>query len=139
MDGASDPGSPSSAKRKRTPVQHEFELQRDLVRWLSAEYPDLPVQGSAVGALLYGDKKQRARQSAVLKSKGVSNGYPDVMIHAGGGHGKHGLGIELKCGNNKQSPAQKDWERKLKLNEYEYIVVWTLEDAKDQIEKYLCS
>ena len=119
------------------PRQPEFEMQRAIYMWLSVSMPELPVQGSAAGAYLAGTRRQRAKQAAAMKAKGVSAGYPDLMVHYPGGSGEHGLGIELKVGSNAQTQAQLLWEAKLKAAGYAYVVAKSVEEAKRLVREYL--
>ena len=125
------------APKAKPPRQMEFHMQRELFLWFNVEHPEMPVQGSAAGAFFAGDNKQRAMQAAAMKAKGVTAGYPDLMVHYPGGDGEHGLGIELKYGTNKQQPAQELWEAKLKAVGYAYGLVYSVEEAQLALKDYL--
>lgn len=78
------------------------------------------------GAFLYGGKQDRARQGAKLKAMGNRNGAPDMFVIDNGRF----LGIELKCGANKQQPSQIDAETALIAAGARYGVCKSLDDVE---------
>lgn len=78
------------------------------------------------GAVLSGGKVDRARQGAKLKAMGLRPGAPDLFVVNEGRF----LGVELKCGPNRQQPTQIDTETALIAAGALYAVCRTLEDVQ---------
>ena len=69
-------------------------------------------------------------QGAQLKSKGMVKGVSDMVYLRPGGKP---LFLELKTEKGRQSPAQKDWERKVTNAGYEYKLIRSLDEFKSII------
>lgn len=76
------------------------------------------------------------REASNLKKQGVKAGVPDLFLPVAK-HGYHGLFIELKYGNNKATPKQREWIIELNKQGYYAIVCNGFEEAKSVIEKYI--
>lgn len=75
-------------------------------------------------------------EAGFLKAQGVRAGVPDVFLPVAR-HGKHGLWIELKVGNNKPRKNQNEWLAMLAHLGYAVVVAYSWVEAADYITKYL--
>lgn len=79
-------------------------------------------------------------QGMRFKALGVKSGVPDLCLPCAR-HGYNGLYIEVKDGakgsKSKQSPAQIEWEKQLKAENYFVRVVKTSEEGIETIKWYL--
>lgn len=73
---------------------------------------------------------------ARLKREGVRKGTPDLML-ARASKGYHGLYIEMKAGDNRPSPEQKDFIAYLAGAGYLAVVHWSAQTAIQEITDYL--
>jgi len=71
-----------------------------------------------------------------LLAAGFSKGFPDVMCLVPAS-GWHGLFIEFKSANGKQSPEQKQWEARLVKFGYCYRLMADLDEAMKVTTEYL--
>ncbi len=117
-------------------IDNETGAQETLFSWINwqlGRYPEL--------ALAYhipnGGKRDR-REAANLKRQGVKAGVPDIHLPVARG-GYHGLYIELKVGNNKQTETQKEWQKKLQKQGYKSIVCYGWQEAAKSLTEYLDS
>jgi hypothetical protein len=76
------------------------------------------------------------RTAQRLKAEGVLPGVADLVLFIPT-QTHHGLFIELKVKPNKQSAHQKEWEKLVTAMNYAYVVVYSFEDFKLQIEAYI--
>ncbi len=79
--------------------------------------------------------KRTARYGAQLKRAGMRKGFPDLFIPIAK-HGKYGLFIEMKYGNNRPTPDQNRWIKLLSGNGYAVAVCYGFDDAKKIIDGY---
>jgi|TARA_Y100000310_G_scaffold341551_1_gene441052 hypothetical protein len=70
------------------------------------------------------------------KKMGVKSGVPDICILEPRGDWC-GLFIELKVGYNKPSENQKEFLKRLEINNYKTIVSWSLDGVIEEINCYL--
>lgn len=73
---------------------------------------------------------------ALLKRMGMVKGIPDYFFFYPLG-GYHGLFIEFKYGNKKQTKEQKQFFEKAQDIGYKCIVVYSAKEAIDAIKEYL--
>lgn len=112
----------------------EHDEQRALFEWAAlseAHAPEL--------ALLYAIPNGGARHPAVaakLKAEGVRAGVPDLFLPIAR-HNFHGLYIEMKHGRNKQTPPQKEWDKRLTREGYIVAVNRSWYDAAHTLMWYL--
>lgn len=71
-----------------------------------------------------------------LKTEGVKAGVPDLFLPVARGK-FHGLFIEMKYGNNKATPKQREWIIELNKQGYYAVVCNGFEEAKTTIESYI--
>ncbi|WP_353737277.1 VRR-NUC domain-containing protein [Acidiphilium sp.] len=82
---------------------------------------------------------RNARESARMKSQGVSRGFPDVFLFAARGK-YHGLAIELKRSDGRRhdiADAQYAWIGGLRQRGYLATVAYGWSEARDIINEYL--
>lgn len=112
------------------PFQHESMLQRECVQWFRVVFPmylifSVPNGGSR--------NKLEAKR---MKDEGVLAGVADLVILKNGIR-SGALFIEMKHGANRQSIAQKEFEKYCIANDYQYNVCKSLEEFQTITEKYL--
>lgn len=73
---------------------------------------------------------------SIRKNMGVTAGAADTALFLPRG-GYHALFIEFKTEIGRQSDAQKLFQKNVEAQGYKYIVVRSLEDFKEEMEKYL--
>jgi hypothetical protein len=75
------------------------------------------------------------RTAQRLKAEGVVPGVSDLVLFMPNTK-YHGLFLELKIKPNKQSEHQKKWQLIVEAMNYRYVMVYSFEDFKLQIESY---
>ena len=114
----------------RAPRQSEASLQQTCCRYLLT----LEAQGKLTfmaipnGAVLRGDREERARHMASLKRQGLRPGAPDMVILFP--DGRTGW-CELKAEGGKLSAEQIDWREWLKMLGHEWRLIRSLDDMKE--------
>lgn len=85
------------------------------------------------GAVLRGDKTDRAIQMAALKRDGLTPGFPDLIVFGKGGR----IGfIEVKCEGNYQTASQVECERWLTECGQLVSVCRSVLDIDETLEKW---
>lgn len=113
--------------------QDEHLLQCACVQWFAYQWPQYD-------GLLFAVPNGGARSKATagkLKAEGVTAGVADLLLLIPS-QGFHGLAIEMKTEDGRQSPAQKAWQAKVEAMGYKYVVVRSLEQFISEINDYLC-
>jgi hypothetical protein len=72
--------------------------------------------------------KRSPAMASYMKAEGLKSGVPDVMLPIARDRFL-GLAIEMKYGDNTQSPAQKIWQLKLEMQNWNYQICYTAESA----------
>lgn len=80
--------------------------------------------------------KRSAVTGARLKRKGLRPGVPDICLPCARG-GYHGLYIELKVGDNKPTPAQREYMRSLEAEGYFVALCYSASAAVQLIDRYV--
>lgn len=114
-------------------MKHEEEnLQMSCVRWFGYQYPEyaLLLHHSPNGGL------RNPREAKRFKAMGTRAGFPDLVLLVPSGS-LHGLFIEMKSRNGKQTVSQKEYQRLVEANGYRYEVANSFETFMDIVEKYL--
>jgi len=110
--------------------------QKALFNWAS-NYPALKWMHSSInGAFLAGNKAQRAKRMAVLKSQGAKSGVWDVFLPVAK-NGYHGLYIEMKYGRNKLTEKQESFGEFVHSEGYLTHTCYSWLEAKDVISDYM--
>ena len=76
------------------------------------------------------------REAGRFKAQGVKPGVPDIFLPVPR-NGWHGLWIEMKVGNNKESQQQKDYHAFLSSKHYAVSVCYSWQEAVENITFYL--
>lgn len=85
--------------------------------------------------MLYMNYNNAKNQShgAILKAIGMVAGVADLTLLTANG----AVFIELKTETGKQSPAQKEWEQKVREKDYQYHVIRTLEEFQELVRQIM--
>lgn len=126
--------------------EEEHNIQAACVRWFNLQWPEYR-------GLLFAIPNGGARSKATagkLKAEGVVAGVADLILLVPDNyetlatprsgtwyHSIHALCIEMKTAKGRQSPEQKEWQKKVEAVGYKYAVVRSLEDFIKQINDYL--
>lgn len=118
------------------------------VRWFNLQWPQYR-------GLLFAVPNGGARNlvtAAKLKAEGVTPGVADLLLlvpkftrhyitsgDAYVGVTIHGLAMEMKTKKGSQSPAQKEWQKKVEAAGYRYVIVRSVEQFIKEINDYLKS
>ncbi len=110
----------------------ESRLQINCVKWFRLAYRQWA--NHLIHVPNGGSRDLRTAQR--LKAEGVLPGVSDLVLFIPN-KTHHGLFIELKIKPNKQSTHQKEWEKLVTAMNYAYVVVYSFDDFKLQIEAYI--
>lgn len=115
----------------------ESTLQQACVRWFRLQYPKFRRLLFSIpnGAMLSGDKTQRARQWARLEAEGATPGAADLFLSIASGD-YNGLYIEMKTPKGSQSPAQKDFEAAVLEQGFGYAMPRTIDEFMQVVNLY---
>ena len=78
-----------------------------------------------------------AATAATMKRIGVVSGVADLLFLVPRGT-YHGLCIEMKSLNGKQTKRQREWQQKVEQQGYKYVVCNSYEKFRETIKDYLC-
>ena len=118
----------------------EDQLQSECVRWFRYQYPDIVIFAIPNGG------KRNVIEASKLKATGVLPGVADLFVmhsnivfyeNTEGYIMYHGLFIELKAGENKQTQAQIEFEAKAKHSSYAYHVCRSIDEFMKVVNEYL--
>jgi hypothetical protein len=108
----------------------EYELQCKVAQWLMLEYPKILFTIAPAGFITSAGIGMKA------KRMGYRSGTPDILIFKPSGM-FHGMFLELKCGKNDVSDAQKEFLEIAQGLNYYCCVAWDFETAKLNLTSYL--
>lgn len=112
----------------------EATEQATLIQWCNLNKCVYPELGLIFHVPNGGQRnKTEARR---LKTEGVKAGVPDLFLPVARGK-FHGLFIEMKYGNNKATPKQREWLIELNKQGYYAVVCNGFDEAKTTIESYI--
>ena len=123
----------------------ESYTQQACVTWFNAQYPSL-------SGMLFAVPNEGKRSMKVIrtstgykticiggsrkKSEGLVAGVSDlILLVPRGGFGA--LCIELKTTKGRQTPAQKEWQRKTEIAGNKYVICRDVETFSEEVKKYL--
>ena len=111
---------------------HEHRIQCACVKWFALQYPQYD---GLLFAVPNGGNRDRIT-GAMMKAEGVTAGVADILFLVAS-HGYHGLAIEMKTEKGRQSPEQKQWQKKVERQGYRYTVIRSLDDFIETVNAYL--
>lgn len=116
----------------------ESTLQQHCVAWFRWQYPQKYRLLFAIpnGAFLQGDAKQRAMRWAMLEKEGANKGTADLLLSIPRGE-FHGLYIEIKTPEGRQSDDQAAFEQAVLAEGYGYAMPRTFEEFQRVVKSYL--
>lgn len=121
-----------ASKKRRPPRNLEHGLQTRCVRWFRLTYPNMVHNLFAVPNGGYRTKTTAAN----MKAEGQLSGVSDLILLKR--KGKCGaLLLEAKIKGNYQSDNQREWQRLIEADGYEYRVFHTLEEFIEIVNEYL--
>lgn len=120
-------------KKKKVKKISEASLQISCVKWFRLQYPD-------IGFLLFSVPNggfRNAIEASNLKRQGVVSGVSDLILLIPDKDIGGVLCLELKVGRNNQTELQEQWESMAVKYGNTYVVIRSLEEFIDVVEKYL--
>lgn len=121
-----------ASKKRRPPRNLEHGLQTRCVRWFRLTFPNMVHNLFAVPNGGYRTKTTAAN----MKAEGQLSGVSDLILLKR--KGKCGaLLLEAKIKGNYQSDNQREWQRRIEADGYEYRVFHTLEEFIEIVNEYL--
>ena len=119
----------------------EHQQQAAVIDWFRKQYPKIEGCLWAIpnGAILAGNKQQRARQMNYLKAEGFKPGVSDLFLMVSSGE-YNGLFIEMKDKGKKEKDVSiPQWEHIHLAREQGYKAEWCagFDEAKKVITEYL--
>ncbi len=108
----------------------DFEHQLQVVLCKYMDYNKIPYFAIPNGGV------RNLTTAKKLKAEGVKAGVSDLFIYIPTKN-YAGLFVEVKYGKNKQSEYQIDFQKKVEVRGYKYILVYSLQDLVDGIKQYL--
>lgn len=125
--------------KKAAPRKHEeSDIQQAFVAWFRTAFPKKRRSLFAIinGAVLSGDKAQRARQWARLEREGANPGTADLFLSIPSGD-YAGLYIETKTAKRTQTDDQKEFEAAVTADGYGYVICRSAADGAEIVKRYL--
>jgi len=129
----------ATAAKPKAPKRHEeSDIQQSFVAWFRHQYPAKRRNLFAIinGAVLRGDKAQRARQWAQLEREGANPGTADLFLSIPSGD-YAGLYLETKTDKGRQSDEQKEFEAAVTADGYAYQIYRSPEAGAAIVKQYL--
>lgn len=111
---------------------HEHRTQCACVRWFALQWPQYE---GLLFAVPNGGHRDKVT-AAMMKAEGVVPGVADLLLLVPS-QGLHGLAIEMKTEKGRQSPEQKQWQKKAEQQGYRYAVCRSLDDFMATVNDYL--
>lgn len=122
--------------------QEEHNIQVACVRWFNLQYPQY--RGLLFACPNGGNRNLVT--AAKLKAEGVTPGVADLLLLVPRAFKANdndewyiifGFCIEMKTKKGSQSPAQKEWQKKVEAAGYRYVIVRSVEQFIKEINDYL--
>lgn len=121
--------------QNNVPKKHndeEHRIQTACVEWFRLSHPKYQ---NLLFAIPNGGRRD-AVTGRKMKEEGVLAGVADLFL-ALASNGKHGLFIEMKTRKGTQQQSQKDFEKNVTKQGYEYSICRSLDEFSKVIETYL--
>lgn len=119
-------------RTRRPPRSLEHALQCRCVRWFRLSHSDMVHNLFAVPNGGYRTKTT----AALMKAEGQLSGVADLILLKRKGQ-CGALLLEAKIKGNYQSPTQKEWQKRIEADGYEYRVFHTLDEFMEIVTEYL--
>lgn len=110
----------------------ESQIQKALVLWFRERYPTI---GGAFHSVPNGGARN-VWTGKILKDEGAVRGVADLELLVPR-KGYASLSIELKKDGGRLSKEQKQYEKDIEKWKNKYVVCYSLEEAQNEIKKYL--
>lgn len=107
----------------------EHQIQSQLVKLISQQYPDLLYCATVGGA------RMSINQAKAIKRQGYRKGIPDLIFYEARG-GFYGLCIEIKKKGGRPSPHQRAWIADLQRRGYQALICKGLDACVEAFEDY---
>jgi hypothetical protein len=120
----------SATQTHRRPSHKESGIQQSCVRWFRLQYP-----GHILLAIPNGGRRGKV-EAAIMKGEGVLSGAADLFLALPSGV-HHGLFIEMKTAAGRQSPAQRDFEKRVIMRGYGYVICRSVDEFVQTVNDYL--
>lgn len=120
-------------RQRRTHSNSEGKIQAACVQWLWNTRPE--TRGLYIHIPNEGNRRSKI-DGSIRKSLGIVAGAPDTFLFIPSQR-YHGLAIEFKTDTGVQSEAQKDFQVRLEVNGYKYVIIRSLCEFKEVITDYL--
>jgi hypothetical protein len=111
-------------------IHEESKIQQQCIKWFRLQYP-----GYILFAIPNGGRRGKI-EASIMKGEGVLSGVADLFLAMPSGT-YHGLFIEMKTSKGRQSPTQKDFEKRVLMSGYEYVICRSGEEFIGTINGYL--
>ena len=135
-----DSGGSSVGKliQKKPRKNDESKIQQSFIRWFSLQYSKLD---KLLFAIPNGGKRSKITAS-IMKSEGQKRGVADLFLSIPrnaplDNWKKHGLYIETKTDIGKQSKEQKEFQKAVESQGYQYTICRSIEEFIKTINDYL--
>lgn len=121
-------------KKRRKSTHEEDKLQISCRYWFDIQYPKYRplLHHSPNEGLL----PNNVRDGAKRKAMGVRAGFPDFFLAIPNRFYPY-LAVELKTKRGQQSVSQREWQKACESVGGKYVVVRTLDDFIDEINRYI--
>lgn len=119
-------------KQRKKPNEEEHRIQSTCVRWFRLQYR---TQSKLLFAIPNGGRRDIVT-AAKMKEEGVVAGVADLFL-AIPCNGYHGLWIEMKTSKGRQQTTQKEFEKSVLEQGYQYKVCRSLNEFMNIIKEYL--
>jgi len=103
----------------------EQTLQQSCIRYFAYQYPSL--NGCLCANL---NNSKDARIGGINKSMGVIAGRSDLVLYFKG----KAYHIEVKAPRGRQSQAQKEWQRIIESQDFDYFIIYSFDEFMDLIK-----
>lgn len=123
--------------KRRPPRQLEFQEQCAVILWASARYEEDPIKWRDLDLLhcsLNGVPLTKA-QAGRAKAQGMKAGVYDLLLPVPIG-GYHGLFIEMKSEEGRESDDQKEFGRRVRSLGYKAVTCYGAAEARLAIREY---
>jgi len=116
-------------------IHKESKLQQLCIRWFRTQYPN-----HIIFAIPNGGRRGKV-EAAIMKGEGVLSGVADLFLaypkKLVSGVILHGLFIEIKTEEGKQSKEQKWFQDEIMKSDYCYKICRSIEEFMNTINAYL--